>query len=95
MRTITLVLGFVKKLNPVRGLEHEGYVMQGTDPGFSAGEGTRPRWEGGRSPTYDFAKLSQKLLEIENISGCQGMCTRGAIRSYLTQFEFSKRKTLK
>ena len=72
-----MVLGFVKRLNPVRGLEHEGYVMQGTDPGFSAGEGAKPHWEGGRrSPTYDFAKLSQKLHEIENILGCQGMCTR-------------------
>ena len=93
--TITLVLGFVNRLNLVRGLEREGYVMQGTDPGISAGEGANPRWEGGRSPTYDFAKFSQKLHEIENILGCQGMCTRGAIRSYLTQFEFSKRKTLK
>ena len=46
MKTITLVLGFVKRLNPVRGLEHEGYVMQGTDPGFSAGEGAKPHWEG-------------------------------------------------
>ena len=77
-----MVLGFVNRLNPVRGLEREGWVMEGTDPVFSAGEGANPRWEGGgRSPTYDFAKLSQKMYEIEKILGCLGMCARGAIRS--------------
>ena len=76
----------MNRLNLVRGLEREGYVMQGTDPGISAGEGANPRWEGGRSPTYDFAKFSQKLHEIE-ICHCDG--------SYLTQFEFSKGNTLK
>ena len=35
-----------------------------TDPGFSRGGGANTR---GQAPTYDFAKFSQKLHEIEKI----------------------------
>ena len=51
--------------------------MEGTDPGFPTGGGANPQGErgmvGGRSPTYDFAKFSQKLHKIEKIFGCVGM----------------------
>ena len=39
----------------------------GADPGFPIGGGANPR--GGGAPTYDFAKISQKLHEIEKMLG--------------------------
>ena len=42
-----MVLGFVNRLNPVRGLEREGWVMEGTDPGFPTGGGANPWGERG------------------------------------------------
>ena len=44
--------------------EHEPW-SSGVDPGFTIGGGTNP----GGAPTYDFAKISEKVHEIENILG--------------------------
>ena len=44
----------------------------GADPGFHVGGGAnRPRG-GGRAPTYEIAKISKKLHEIEKILGHGG-----------------------
>ena len=45
---------------------YEGVTMHSAvvDPGFPRGGGSNPP---GGSPTYDFAKFSQKLHEIERI----------------------------
>ena len=50
---------------------HYNLFNSGADPGFSVGGGTNPGGGGG-SPTYDFAKISKKLHEIENILGRGG-----------------------
>ena len=41
----------------------------GTDPGFPVAGGADPTGVGG-APTYDFAKFSKDLHEIEKILGC-------------------------
>ena len=41
------------------------YLNSVADPGFLRGGGTNPR--GGGAPTYDFAKFSKKMHEIERI----------------------------
>ena len=43
--------------------------MAVADPGFSRGGGANSP---GRAPTYDFAKISQKLHEIERIWAPRG-----------------------
>ena len=48
----------------------QGHSKQWRDPGFPPGGGANPRTGGGGgggSPTYNFAKFSQKLHEIERI----------------------------
>ena len=44
--------------------------ITGADPGFPVGGNANPL-EGG-APTYDFAKISEKLQEIEKILGHRG-----------------------
>ena len=47
---------------------HFSGVNAGTDPGFPVGGGANPRG----APTYDFAKISEKLHEIEKDWGRRG-----------------------
>ena len=56
-----------------------GGTGRGADPGFPVG-GERRSYRGGAS-TYDFAKFSQKLHEIEKIlgGGGGGRCAPGAL----------------
>ena len=57
-------------------------AKQGADPGFPIGGGTNPR-EGGA--TYNFAKLFEKLHEIEKIfgpwGGALGGCPLGSVNA--------------
>ena len=46
-------------------VENTKYYPAGTDPGFPVGGGPDPMG----APTYDFAKISIKLHEIEKIFG--------------------------
>ena len=56
------------------GLPSPGFAnaSSGVDPGLLIGEGANPPRGGGGVPTYDFAKLSEKLHKIEKISGRWG-----------------------
>ena len=47
-------------------------MLPGADPGFPVRGGANPR-RGGGTPTYDFAKISGKLHEIEKILGRTGV----------------------
>ena len=47
--------------------------ITGADPGFPVGGGASPP---GGAPTYDFAKFSEKLHEIEKIFGRGGWVRR-------------------
>ena len=42
-------------------------ILTGADPGFPIAGGANPRGRG--APTYDFAKFSKELHEIEKILG--------------------------
>ena len=59
-------------------IQFKGIIMPVVDPGFPRGGGTNSN-----SPTYDFAKFSQKLHEIERIWAPEGgACVpRTALRS--------------
>ena len=47
------------------------FAVAGADPGFPVGGGANRRGGGG-APKYEIAKFSEKLHEIEKISGCRG-----------------------
>ena len=57
-----------------RMVENTKYYPAGADPGFPVGGGPDPMG----APTYDFAKISIKLHEIEKILGHRGDRRRGA-----------------
>ena len=52
------------------------YAQSGADPGFPVAEGANPP---GGAPTYSFAKLCEKLHEIEKILGHRGGARRGRL----------------
>ena len=72
--------GFSGYRTRVSGGMHCIQVVQAIHPGFEPQSRPDPRFpiEGAPTlqgaPTYDFAKISEKLHEFEKFSGCGGVC---------------------